>query len=87
MSHCFFLYGAIVSWCNKKQRTISISTTEAKYIALGHAARKSVWIRRFLNELNVVDLIGACILHGDNKTSIILTKNAESQTRTKHIDV
>ena len=28
-----------------------------------------------------------CILHGDNETSIILTKNAESQARTKHIDV
>lgn len=70
-----------------KQRTISNSTTKAKYIALGHAARKSVWIRKFLNKLNVADPIGACILHKNNETSIVLTKNAESQVRTKHINM
>lgn len=66
MGHCFFIHEAIVSWCSKKQRTVSTSTTEAKYIALGHAGRKSVWIRQFLNKLRVADPIGACILHGDN---------------------
>ena len=87
MGNCFFIHGAIVSWCSKKQRTVSTSTTEAEYIALGHAARESVWIRRFLNELEVAEPIGACTILGDNETSIILTKNAESQARTKHIDV
>lgn len=42
MGHCFFINGAIVSWCSKKQRTVSTSTTKAEYIALGHASRKSV---------------------------------------------
>lgn len=46
-----------------------------------------MWIQRFLNELKVANPIGACLLHGDNETSIILTKNTESQARTKHIDV
>ena len=87
MGNCFYVNGAIVSWCSKKQRTISTSTTEAEYIALGHAARESVWIRRFLNELGIAEPIGACTLHGDNETNIILTKNAESQAKTKHIDV
>ena len=68
-------------------RTVSTSTTEAEYIALGHVARKSVWIQRFFNELSIAEPIGACILHGDNETSIILTKNAESQLRTKHINM
>lgn len=87
MGYCFYMNGALVSWCSKKQRTVSTSTTKAEYIALGHAARESVWIRRFFNELSIVEPIGACILHGDNETSIILTKNAESQSRTKHINM
>ena len=87
MGHCFFVNGAVVSWCSKKQRTVSTSTTEAEYIALGHAARESVWIKRFLNELRIANPINAYTLHKNNKTSIILTKNAESQSRTKHIDV
>lgn len=86
MGYCFYVNGALVSWCSKKQRTVSTSTTEAEYIALGHAARESVWISRFLNELSIAEPIGACFLHGDNETSIILTKNAESQS-TKHIDM
>lgn len=87
MGHCFFINGAVASWCSKKQQTVSTSTTEAKYIALGHAVRESIWIRRFLNELKISEVIGACTLHGDNETSIILTNNVESQVRTKHIDV
>lgn len=87
MGHYFFIYKALVSWCSKKQRTVSISTTKAKYIALGHAACESVWIKRFLNKLGITDPIGAYLLYEDNKTSIILTKNAKSQARTKQIDL
>ncbi len=46
-----------------------------------------MWIRQFLNELKVEAPIGVYLLHRDNKTSIILTKNAENQAKTKHIDV
>lgn len=87
MGYCYFINGAIVSWCSKKQRTVSTSTTEAEYIALGYAAREAIWLRRFLNELQVSEPIKCITLYGDNETSITLTKNAESQHRTKHIDV
>ena len=86
MGYCFFLNGAVVSWSSKKQRTASTSTTEAEYIALGHAAREAVWIRRFINEMNL-DMVEDLTLYGDNEMSINLTKNAESQHRMKHIDV
>lgn len=86
MGHCFFLNGAVVSWSIKKQRTVSTLTTEAEYIALGHVAREAVWIRRFINEMELKTVEGVT-LHGDNEMSIALTKNAESQHRTKHIDV
>lgn len=86
MGYCFFLNGAVVSWSSKKQRTVSTSITEVEYITLGHAAREAVWIRRFVNKLEI-KVTEKITLHGDNKMSIALTKNAESQRRTKHIDV
>ena len=86
MGYCFFLNGAVVSWSSKKQRTVSTSTTEAEYIALGHAAREAVWIRTFINKMKL-EAVKDITLYGDNKMSIALTKNAESQHRTKHIDV
>lgn len=87
IGYCYFINGAVVSWCSKKQKTVSTSTTEAEYIALGHPAREAIWLRRFINELQVSEPINHITLHGDNETSIMLTKNAESQHRTKRIDV
>lgn len=86
MGYCFFLNGAVVSWSSKKQRTVSTSTTEVEYIALGHAAREAVWIRQFINKMEL-ETVEGLTLHGNNEISIALTKNAESQHRTKHIDV
>ena len=86
MGYCFFLNGAVVSWSSKKQRTVSTSTTEAEYIALGHAAREEVWIKKFVNELEL-EVTETIMLHGDNEMSIALTKNVESQHCTKHINV
>lgn len=78
MRNYFYVNGAIVSWCSKKQQTVLTSTTEAEYIALDHAFQESIWIQRFLDELEIGEPIGAYTLHGDNETSIILTKNADS---------
>ena len=87
MGYCFFMNGAVVTWSSKKQRTVSTSTTEAEYIGLGHGAREGVWMRRFINELTPETPIRTLTLLGDNETSISLTKDVESQVRTKHIDV
>lgn len=42
ISYCFFLNDVIILQYNKNQRTISRSIMEAKYIILGHSARKVV---------------------------------------------
>ena len=45
--------GACLAWSLKKQSTIALSTTEAEYIALTHAAKQLTWIRRLLNEIGL----------------------------------
>ena len=32
--YCFFLVGAIVTWCNKRQPIVLKSTSKAKYMAM-----------------------------------------------------
>lgn len=32
---------------------MSMSTTKAEYVALGYASRVGVWVRRFLNEMEL----------------------------------
>ena len=58
---------ALGSWSNKKQRTLSGSTDNAKRIALGRALRAGVWMRRFLNEMGLGEA-GEITLNGDRVT-------------------
>ena len=48
--YVFMLNGGAVSWSSKRQDTISLSTTEAEYIALTHAAKEAISIKNFISE-------------------------------------
>ena len=52
--YVFTLGGAAVSWGSIKQQCITDSTTKAEYVAATQAAKKAVWIKKFLLELGVV---------------------------------
>ena len=77
MGYCFFLVRGVISWCSKKQCTVSTSTTEAEYIAIGHAARQAVWLHCFLIELPMDQPPAFVQILGDNQASLDLVKNAE----------
>lgn len=77
IGYYFFFNRAIISSGSKKQKTVSTSTIEAGYIILGHTTREAVWIKRFINKMKL-EVIESLMLHGDNKITIALTKNAES---------
>ena len=85
MKYCFFLNGVLISWSSEKQRTILTLTTKTEYIAIGHAVRQRVWIKRFINKLSLK--ITGLYVKSNNKTSLNLTKNLESQHRSKYINV
>lgn len=86
IGYCVFLNRVVVSWSNKKQRTVSTSTTKAEYIALEYAAREAVWIKKFIHEMKL-EVVEGITLYDNNEMSIAVTKNAESQHCTKHIDI
>ena len=43
-----------VSWCSKKQLAVTLSSTEAEYIALTLAAKEATWLRLLLTELGLL---------------------------------
>ena len=87
MRYCFFLVRGVISWCLKKQCTVSTSTTEAEYITIEHAARQAVWLHHFLIELPIDQLPAFIQILSDNQASLNLVKNAEYHKQTKHIDI
>ena len=45
------LGGGSIAWSARKQRTVSLSMTEAEYIALTEGAKELIWLRNTLQEL------------------------------------
>ena len=51
--YAFLLNDCAISWSSKKQPCIDLSTMEAEYVACSLAIQEAVWLRRFLQELEI----------------------------------
>lgn len=84
--YIFCLNGGAVSWKSSKQTTTADSTTEAEYLAANDAAKEGVWIRNFIQELNVVPSMKDPItVFCDNTGAVAQAREPRSHQRTKHI--
>lgn len=45
--YVFLLGNNAISWCSKKQQTVSLSTTESEYIAIALASQELLWLKTF----------------------------------------
>ena len=86
--YIFFISGGPISWSSKKQSTIALSSTEAEYMALTHASKEAIWLRRFLRELDFeFQEQEPTLIFEDNQSAIALAKNPVHHARSKHIDI
>eukprot|EP00253_Pinus_taeda_P007260 PITA_07260 len=83
---CFSLGSASISWMSRKQKSVALSTTEAKYIVASMASCEAVWLRKLFIELFGFTLDTTVILC-DNQSGIHLSKNPVFHDRSKHIDI
>lgn len=84
--YVFLLNGAAVCWSSRKQAIVTLSSTEAEYVAATSSASHCVWLKGMLQELNVLGDVCVDIMC-DNSSAIKLSKNPVMHRRTKHIDV
>ena len=82
----FILNGSLISWSSKRQQTVALSSCEAEYMAATEAAKEAVWLKGFIQELNLSGFKPDAIqLFIDNNSAMKLMKNPEFHGRTKHI--
>ena len=80
------LGSGIISWCSKRQPTVSLSTTEAKYRAAAGTTQESTWLKLLMEDLHqIIDY--PISLHCDNQSAIRLAENPVFHARTKHVEV
>jgi hypothetical protein len=84
--YVFKLASGAISWSSKKQPIVTLSTTEAEFVAAASSACQAVWLRNVLSHLGCNQKNGSVILC-DNSSSIKLSKNPVMHGRCKHIDV
>jgi hypothetical protein len=82
----FKLARGMISWSSKKQPSVALSSTEAKYIARAHTAKEVIWLRHLFSEVGLSD-DGPTTLYMDNQSIIAIAKNPQFHDQTKHIKV
>uniref|UniRef100_A0AAV1TLF5 Integrase catalytic domain-containing protein n=1 Tax=Peronospora matthiolae TaxID=2874970 RepID=A0AAV1TLF5_9STRA len=89
LGYTFMLPVAPVSWCSKKEPSVSLSTSEAECIALSLAIQEGKWIHRLLCEIVMAanEEGPELMIHEDNQSCIKMTKNPVNHGRAKHIDI
>jgi len=84
--YIFMSGSTTISWCSKKQDSVSISTTEAEYKESTLAAQEYICLRRLVEDV-YEKVRDPTLLRGDNESALKLVKNPVCHTRTKHIEV
>jgi hypothetical protein len=78
--------GAAVSWRSKLQTMVTLSTTEAEYIAAVEAGKEIIWMSNIHGELGQ-SITSPPTLFIDNQSAIQVAKNPEHHGRMKHLDL
>nr|GEY74607.1 hypothetical protein [Tanacetum cinerariifolium] len=80
-----FLGESIISWSSKRKKSATISSTEAKYIALSGCCAQILWMRSQLTDYGLG--FNKVPMYCDNKSAIALCCNSVKHSRSKHIDI
>jgi len=84
--YCSFVWGNLVSWRNKKQSVVARSSAEAEFRALALRICEGMWLKRLLEELQLL-VEPPMKLLCDNQAAISISKNPVLHDRTKHVEI
>ena len=80
-----FFGNSPISWSNKKQGTVSCSSTKAEYRALASTTAELYWIRMLLRDFGLF-LLHPPLLWYDNVSALAIATNPVFHAHTKHIE-
>eukprot|EP00253_Pinus_taeda_P022908 PITA_22908 len=82
----FYMGSRLVSWFSKKQNSIALSTTEAKYVAASSCCTQLLWMMKTLQDIQITCTPPISILC-DNTSAISISKNPVMHSKTRHVPI
>jgi hypothetical protein len=83
--YLFKLYGNLIVWALRKQRTVALSSTEAEFISLASAAAEYLRVKQMLQEMKV--FVEEPVIMFEDNQACIHSLVSWDQKRLKHIDI
>jgi Reverse transcriptase (RNA-dependent DNA polymerase) len=83
--YVIFICNAIACWKSKGQRSVTLSSSEAEYVALSEAAKEVKFIWMILKSMGF-EVKSPITVRVDNIGAIFMSENVTTSERTKHVD-
>lgn len=80
-----YFYGNPVVWISKKQNCVTLSSTEAEYVAGCLIGAELIALKGIVKDITKIGV--DTILHMDNQGAIKISSTYENSKRSKHIDI
>jgi hypothetical protein len=84
--YAIYFMGCLVGWSSKRQRVIALSSTEAEYYAIVHAAKRVLWFRLLLMVCGI-PVPSPFPMLIDNKSAIAQASSPAISARSKHVHI
>jgi hypothetical protein len=81
-----YIQGCLISWKSRKQKSVTLSSSEAEYVAISEVCAELIFLKQVVEFLGV-KLSLPIIVRVDNVGAIYLANNAVSGPRMKHVDI
>jgi len=83
--YVFSMSGGVVTWGSRKQTSMSLFSTESKYVVLADEAQEITWLQNFLEELGYEQCMPT-ELYRDNNGVLTIAQNPQYHKHMKHFD-
>jgi hypothetical protein len=83
--YVLMLNGGAISWRSRRQDSVSLSTSEAEYIAASQCGQEVVYLREILRE-SFFEQAEETLVYEDNRACILMSENSVSREKSRHVE-
>jgi len=84
--YCVYFMDCLVAWKSRAQKNVTLSSSEAEYVAVSEICSEIKFIKMILKFLKI-EVDEPVKIYCDNVGAIFMSHNAKAGARTKHIDI